>query len=95
MSDGNLDGLLFKAHVDKMLLAMRVLADVPVGEIVETINYTDAIAPFIDPTAYMKALDRGDMHTIGRLAEALKPALKVWHDEIAPKLDASLDGGQS
>lgn len=73
-----------KTEADKMLLAMRFLADVEIGKISETVERAHTIAPFLDPTAYRDALQRGDMDDIRRLADALKEPVRIFK-EIAER----------
>lgn len=77
----------FKGNADRLLLAFRLIAEsVDVEQMLTVSNYAHAIGPFIDPTAYMGALDRGDMGALEDLCRSLAPALKVWRERIAPKL---------
>lgn len=77
---------VYEVEVNKLLLAVRFLANVDVKGIREAISYADAVGWAVDPTMYRDALEKGDMHAIQRLAGALEPVLKVWREDIAPKI---------
>lgn len=78
----------FNPEARKLLLFMRALADLELGKIVATIEMAHTVGWAVDPTLYRDALQKGDMDAIGRLARALEPALKVWREEIEPKVPA-------
>lgn len=78
----------FDPEAQKLLLFMRALADVELGKILATIEMAHAVGWAVDPTKYRDALQKGDMDALGRLARALEPALKVWREEIEPKVPA-------
>lgn len=80
------DDFDYKCEVTQMLLAAQLLAGLNLDGIVETIQHADALGPFVDPTAYMNALDRGDMRDIEALAEALREPARVFAERIAPKV---------
>lgn len=81
-----LDGIIMQSELQKIGLAMRVLADANLDGIIHTFEMAHAIGPFIDPTKYMDALSRGDMDAMGKLASLLKEPVAHWKKEIAPKL---------
>lgn len=83
MTDAELD---FKGEVDKMLLAARVIADLNLAGIVDTVSRAHTLGPFVDPTRYRDALHRGDMDRVGRLAAALIEPARLFRDEIAPTI---------
>lgn len=76
----------YKTQVDKLLLGMQFIASVDIAEIRATVERADSLGPFVDPTAYMEALQKGDMHAIGELARRLEPAVQHWNREIAPRV---------
>lgn len=75
----------FPGAVQKIGLAMNVLATLDLGAIRSTVEMAHTMGPILDPTKYRDALHRGDMDSIARLAAALEPAVEIWNDEIAPK----------
>lgn len=77
----------FNNAIQKIGLAMPVLATVELDKITATVEMTHTIGPFLDPTKYRDALQKGDMDSIARLAQTLIPAVKIWNEEIAPKLE--------
>jgi hypothetical protein len=83
--DPNLD---FEDTVRKIGLAMNVLAGLDLPAVCSTVEMAHTMGPFLDPTKYRDALQRGDMDAIGRLAAALRPAVEIWQEEIAPKMRA-------
>lgn len=77
----------FRGNADRLLLAFRLIADsVDVEQMLVVGEYADTLDPFVDPTKYMQALERGDMHDLLALCRALHEPLKVWADRIAPKI---------
>lgn len=75
----------FIGEANRMLLAMQVLADVDIEQVLATVDSADTLGPLLDPTAYRDALYRGDMHAVRDLAAALREPVRVWNDRIAPK----------
>lgn len=49
----------FKSQVDKMLLVARVLPELKLQDIINTVESAHTFGPFIDPTTYRDALWRG------------------------------------
>lgn len=78
----------YTGTVTKLGFAMRVIADIPLEKIVSTTEMAHTLGAMIDPTKYRDALQRGDMDAMCNLAKALIPAVKVWNEEIAPKIGA-------
>ena len=76
----------YMGETTRLLLAMQLIAEVDLDFILETTARADALGPFLDPTAYRDQLYRGDMHAVEALAQAVKPAVDVWRERIAPKL---------
>jgi hypothetical protein len=75
----------FPGTVQKIGLAMTVLAGLDLAAVVSTVDMAHTMGPFLDPTKYRDALGRGDMDSIARLAAALGPAVVIWKEEIEPK----------
>jgi hypothetical protein len=83
----------FKSQCDKMLLAVKLLADLELAAIVDTVERAHSLGPFVDPTAYRDALYRGDMDTIRDLADALLRPVEIFNERVAPLLPQEPDGG--
>lgn len=83
----------FVGNVQRLSLAMNVLAagSVDLDGIIETVGYVHALGPVLDPTKYRDALYRGDMDAMADVARALLPAVKVWQEKVAPKIEAVHD----
>jgi hypothetical protein len=81
MRDGD-----FTSEVQKLGLAMRVIATVDLDFITETVDHAHAVAPLLDPTKYRDALRRGDMDAIAELAQKLKEPTRIWREKIEPKI---------
>lgn len=78
----------FIPEAQKLLLFMQGLADVDLGKIVATVEMAHTVGWVIEPTMYRDALQKGDMDALARLARALEPALRVWREEIEPRIPA-------
>lgn len=80
----------FKGNSDRLLIAMRVIAEsVDLEQMLVVLDYTHALAPMLDPTAYRDMLHRGDAETVGRLCSSLRAAVEIFNEKIAPKLPVS------
>lgn len=75
-----IDDVDFKQQADKMMLVMQILADsVDLQGILDIAQTTDAIGPFVDPTAYRDMLYRkGNMHDIAKIAELLLKSVEEY-----------------
>lgn len=67
----------YKTTQDTIIILYQMLAvyDLDLDGFLERINYADAVAPILDPTAYMRGVD--NMHQIKAMALALKPAVEL------------------
>lgn len=79
------DNIEFKAEVDKMYLAMNFLVDLNLIGIADTVQYAHTLGPFIDPTKYRDALNKGHMDDAARMASALLEPVKMFR-EIKEKM---------
>lgn len=67
----------YKATQDKILLLAQLASSelLDLDEFLSRISHAHAVAPFVDPTLYMKAMDR--LQIIEDLARALAPFRKA------------------
>lgn len=80
------DDFDFRIEADKLLLAMRFLADLDLDGILRTVEIAHTVGWVIDPTKYRDALSRGDMDAVRDLAAALREPVRIWTERIAPKV---------
>lgn len=81
--------IVMQAVLDRVTLAVSLIASErdALAEIAQTIERAHTLGPFIDPTRYRDALDRGDMDRAARLIRRLEPVIELYVDEIAPELE--------
>lgn len=85
MSDSDFD---VRVESDRLLLAVRFLADLDLAALAEAIERADVIGPLLDPTAYRDMLHRkGNMHDVARLVQLAQPLVAEFR-----ALQESLDG---
>lgn len=83
--DENFD---FKSQTDKMILAMGFIASIDVSGIIDAVENAHIIGPFVDPTKYRDALQRGDIDSVSRLAHSLQEPIKLFNEMKDKKLES-------
>ncbi len=78
----------YLGNVQRLGLVMQALQSVNLDQIIATTEVAHAVGWVVDPTKYRDALQRGDMDAMRDLAAALRPAVAVWDEKIAPKMVA-------
>lgn len=79
----------YLGNVQRLAVVMQALESVELGAIISTTECAHTLGPFVDPTMYREALQRGLMDAMADLARALQPAVAIWDQKIAPLREAA------
>jgi hypothetical protein len=47
-------GLEYRAHMDLVMAACRLLLEVPIDELLATVERAETLAPIVEPTAFLR-----------------------------------------
>ena len=78
------DDFDIKSEADKMLLAVKLLAELNLRGIVDVVRDAHTIGPIVDPTKYRDALHRGAMDAVASIADELRGAVAIYREKIEP-----------
>ncbi len=78
----NLEDTTFQLEADKLMLGCAFLADIELDALVETVNRTHSVAPILDPTAYMNALNSGHMDDAAHLAGLARKLVAAYQKVV-------------
>lgn len=79
-----------KLNADAVLMVARLLGAIPLEELAAVLRTAHSVGPFLDPTKYRDALQRGDLADLERLVSALLPAHAIARELVAKYGDRPL-----
>lgn len=81
--EGAAGAVEYKADMDRAVIALQFLAGLPVDKMAHHLQHVHSVAPFLDPTAYLRGMDNlEEQQAVVRAVQAaireLRKAPRLW-----------------